>query len=192
MRKILLYVCLCLSGAVFANSQDTVVLDGMANTAVIQSPIQRNGGKFYAGNQLLSQREYQNLLQNTCPAAFQQYDSGRKLTIAGWCVFGTGAAVSAFGGGLLISGLVTAANNDPTATPAEGLGKGIGAVLTSAVGIICLIPGGVLLTTSVPLLCVGYSKRNKSVDTYNQSLNAPPISYHITTGQDGIGLAIRF
>ncbi len=59
-------------------------------------------------------------------------------------------------------------------------------------GISMVVIGGVAALSSIPMLCVGYSKRHKSVDTYNKKCSSDDITYNITAGKDGLGLAIQF
>ncbi len=147
----------------------------------------RDGGKFYAGETLLSKQAYKNLLRNTCPDAFREYNTGDKLITAGWSVFGVGAGVFAIGTGLIVANIIVL-ETDPSTEE----------VITSPLGIaigmgFCWPIAGGLMLTSTPLLAVGYTKRNKSVDMYNASCHVePPITYHVTAGQNGLGFAVRF
>ena len=55
--------------------------------------------------------------------------------------------------------------------------------------------GGVMVLTSVPLLSVGYAKQKKSIKTYNKQCSSPsipPISFNLTAGQNGLGIAMNF
>ncbi len=67
---------------------------------------------------------------------------------------------------------------------------GISWIENYAAGLSMSVIGGATMIASIPMLCVGYSKRKKS-DIYNRNYN-PDISYNITTGKDGLGFAINF
>lgn len=62
-------------------------------------------------------------------------------------------------------------------------------------GIGTLVAGSCLTVTSIPLLCLGYKAKKKSVDVYNEncvSSSAQTLSLNLTSGREGIGLALHF
>ncbi len=153
----------------------------------------RSGKYFYQGDQLLTKTEYSNLLKNTCPEAFRQYEKGRKHIIAGWSVFGVGATVFVVGSSLLCVAdyydRLHAEHFDPE-RPTMSLGVGY----TFTALDICYPIAGAFMLSSVPVLCVGYHNRNKSIETYNLQCGSkePAITYNLTAGQNGLGFAINF
>jgi hypothetical protein len=73
----------------------------LAMSAMAQSPVYRVGDKYMMDGKMMNKREFKGYLQNTCPEAFQLFNNGHKLGIAGWTFFGTGLAVNAAGSTLL-------------------------------------------------------------------------------------------
>ncbi len=148
----------------------------------------RDGGKFYQGEMLLSKQEYKNLLQNTCPEGFRQYQTGKGLITAGWSVFGVGAGIFTIVG---LGGFVGQAISYAVDPPDPDRPEMPGGIL---IGMYFGMPiGAGVMLLSTPLLGVGYSQRNKSVKTYNQCISSePPITYSLTANQNGIGFAINF
>ena len=62
-------------------------------------------------------------------------------------------------------------------------------------GIAACAIGGAVMATSIPLVCIGYSKRNNAYKTYNNtcaSSSASPISFNLTAGSNGLGIAMLF
>ncbi len=142
----------------------------------------RVGGDFYHNNQLITKQEYQNLLKNTCPVAFAQYNHGRKLIKGGSAALGIGVGLMlVVGVPLYVSCVSYDYYNDILYLNYS----------MAAAGVAMMTIGGASIAAGVPLLCVGCSKRNRSVDTYNLTCG-PDITYNLTAGQNGIGLAINF
>ncbi len=141
-----------------------------------KSMLVRNGREIYQDGRLITQREYQNLLRNTCPEAFNQYNKGEKFIKIGWWLFGSGAGLGLIAGTLVMT---HAFSDDDLPT---------GMIYTADAFAIVGVP---LIAAGVPILSIGYSKYNKSVDTYNQKCGSS-ITYNITAGQNGLGLAINF
>ncbi len=171
MKKLLfLLFALITTATIFAQEQTT-------NTLTASDYVWRSGKDIYCGDQLLTRREYKNFLKNTCPRAYGQYKKADRLMKAGWSVFGVGATFFTMGGVFFIA---DAATDDYT-------GLGIVATLVN-------VPiTGACLAASIPMLCVGYKERDRSIATYNMLCQSePPITYNITAGQNGIGLAINF
>ncbi len=170
-------------------AEDTVSVEANVSADLTSKEfVWRSGKHFYQGETLLSRQEYSNLLKNTCPEAFKQYKHGRNLIISGWSVFGVGAGVFTIVG---LGGIVGQAISYAVDPPDPDRPEMPGGIL---IGMFFGMPiGAGVMLVSTPLLAVGYSQRNKSVKTYNQCIaNEPPITYHITTGKNGIGFAINF
>ncbi len=179
MKKMLFLLLAVMSAATMFAEQ---------HNATVEPYLWRDGSKIYQGDNLLTKQEYKYLLQNTCPEAFRQYQTGKRLMTAGWSVFGVGAAgFTIFGLGGVVGQLIGDAINppDPCCDTMPGL---------FWIGIVAMPIGAGVMLLSTPLLGVGYSLRNKSVKTYNQQCapKGPAITYSITAGQNGLGFAINF
>ncbi len=175
MRKIL-FILLAVMGTVTLFAEDHAVNVELTNSDYVW----RSGTDIYCGDQLMTSKEYKYFLQNTCPRAYKQYKKADNLMKAGWSVFGMGAASFTIGGVMLIADLVAPSHDC-------GIGAGLFASLvTMPVAGACFLAG-------IPMLCVGYQERDRSIATYNMFCKGePPITYHITAGQNGIGFAVNF
>ncbi len=142
-----------------------------------------NDGKdFYVGRTLLTKQECENLLKNTCPEAFRQYDKGQKLIKAGWSSFGIGLFLTA-------TSWVPVTFNNPYGNDWDKYYH-----MQDIVMHVWGLTGCALTLSSIPLLCVGYSSRNKTANIYNyQCMNKEPdIRYMFTANSNGLGFAIHF
>ncbi len=144
----------------------------------------RHGSKVFRNGVQMSQREYKNFLENTCPEAYVQYNKGTKLVKGGWSTFTIGTVLMTAVG---VPMYARACNyydyyEDLESHPLRLYNAGIS----------MMVIGGAAVVASVPMICVGYSKRHKSVDTYNQSCSSDDITYNITAGENGLGFAINF
>ena len=122
----------------------------------------------YKGN-TMNKKAYEAFLRYKCPQAYKQYNVGRKLKAGGWSCIGVGGTFIVLGVALLA----------------------VATAETEAAGAAFLSIGAITAATSVPLLTIGYIKQKKSVDTYNYQCVAP-ITFNVTAGQNGLGLAMNF
>ena len=130
-----------------------------------------NNKEYMYMNKIMTTKEYENFLKNSCPEAYSQYKSGKGLIGAGWGCFAPGLVIAAGSGVCMLIGL------DP--------------VICNGVASI----GGALTVASIPILSVGYVKRDKALETYNSkcaSSDIVPLTLNMTAGQNGLGLAINF
>ncbi len=150
----------------------------------------RDGSKIYQGENLLTQREYKNLLQNTCPAAFAQYRKGEVMANWGWGIFGAGAL------SMVASCIPLYLPNPYSSDPESGEWPQHHwfSDATLAAGLSMIFVGTAVVASSIPIICVGYAKRDKSLGIYNLQCKQkePAITYSLTTGQNGIGFAVNF
>lgn len=139
--------------------------------------ISKNRSKLYYKGERLDRISYVELLQN-CPKAYNYYKKGRAMSNAGWVFMALGPAMITGGSIMLVEGSYA-----KTAGIAE-----------SGVAILCL---GCATTTivSIPLLSVGYHRQNNAYKIYNNtcaSSSATPITFNLTAGQNGLGVAMNF
>ena len=130
----------------------------------------------------MGKKEYEYFLRNNCPKAYGQYRIGKQLIYAGWGVFAAGIAITGAGIGMLAS-----AGYMETETGGGGMVDG--GIALMAVGPSLMVVG------SVPLLTIGYVKRNRAYKVYNNtcaSSSAAPLSLNLTAGSNGLGLALQF
>ena len=116
-----------------------------------QSPVYRVGDKYMMDGNIMNKREFKGYLQNTCPEAFELFNNGYKLSIAGWSCFGVGLLVNSVGSSLLyscIKGEIKQGYMLDISSTLTSLGAG-----TTVAGITCL--------------AVGYARMHKAVTLYN-------------------------
>ena len=149
-----------------------------SSNAVEKYNVERYGANEYeCMGKYMNGKEFELFLRNNCPKACHQYKLGRQLITAGWPIFCSGLALTV--AGTTILGL------DPFTENKEKI--------SCSIAVTCIGSAGVC--ASVPLLIVGYINRNKAYKTYNNSCassSVTPISFNITAGQNGIGLAMQF
>lgn len=145
------------------------------SSAIEKYNIERMGPNEYIFmGKFMEKKEYEYFLKNNCPKAYGQYRVGKQLIAAGWGVLGAGLAITVGGAVMLASYSIKL--------------EEAGIALVS-MGPCIAVAGG------VPLISVGYVKRNKAYQIYNNSCAsaaAKPIAFHVTAGQNGIGLAMQF
>lgn len=159
----------------------------------------RDGGKIYQGENLLTQRAYKNLLQNTCPEAFAQYRKGEVMANWGWGVLGAGALS-------MVASCIPLylPNPYPYGMEQDEYGSFVEVGdwskhhgfddATLAAGLSMIFVGTAVVASSIPIICVGYAKRDKSLGIYNLQCRKqePAITYNLTAGQNGLGFAVNF
>ncbi len=146
-----------------------------------------DGKDFYVGGTLLTKQECQNLLKNTCPAAFRQYEKGNKLIKAGWSLFGIGLFAVA------TPWIPYTIDNPYNSNWDYQQWDSFYDRQDMAVQI-WLVAGCAITAASIPMLCVGYSTRKRCVNIYNYECHQkkPDIRYILTANQNGLVFAIHF
>ncbi len=156
--------------------------------------------QYYVGQTPITQQMQLNLMKNTCPEAYQQYKQGKLLTNTGWSLM---AACPV----LILGVAVPALCADPHLPPYNYTYNEVEivrddvywqrqrtfhakrAAFWSVFSIGCAS-----FVVSIPLISVGYHKRNHSIETYNLHCapKEPAITYSLTAGQNGLGVAVNF
>ena len=129
--------------------------------------------KYSYGDLQMDEQAFQRFLYKNNSRAYVDYTKSRKLIPAGWLVLG---------GGIVL---------------AFPLGFGLGIWDEGTLydyGIPCWTIGGAVVLSSIPILCVGYSKKNRALSSINNSLDKSEfaLSLNLQASQNGIGLALNF
>ena len=150
----------------------------------------------------MDQKAYAAFLEGNCPAASIQYKKGKKLIGAGWGLFATGLVVGAGGGACLALAYTKFANQNTDYYYYDEYGYSYTSQtetspnsLLFSLGISFISVGGALTIASIPILGVGYSKRNNAYKTYNNqcsSKDKKPLTLNLTAGTQSLGLALNF
>jgi len=141
----------------------------------------RHGNTYIVGGDVMNKQAYEGFLQNTNPAAFAKFHSGRVTATAGWALFGTGLAMD-FGGLIMVGASSMSTSGEQKL---DGLALG---------GVVMSVVGSTMTTASIICLGVGYARMHNAADLYNatvQNKNAQAyISLDAVPG--GIGVGVHF
>ncbi len=130
----------------------------------------------------MSNKKYEWFLFNNCPQAYRIHRSGKQMITAGWVLLSAGMAMTVGGCVMTAMGFDrnNAANIDQNTFGAGGMSLIVIGAVVGGVG------GGTLLG-------IGYKKRNKAYDMYNnQCASSTPLTFNLTAGQNGLGVAMNF
>lgn len=147
--------------------------------------IKREGiNDYYIGGEWASRKMYYQFLEDNkeqCRRAYHQYQKGHKMTKAGWILFGIGVPCALAGG---ICWAVSGSGLDV-----------LGIYDDVTAGFSLLIIGAAPLFSSIPLLSVGYSKKNNAYKLYNESCapkKTASVTLNLQSSRNGLGLALCF
>lgn len=149
-------------------------------SAMAQSPVYRVGDKYMMDGKMMNKREFKGYLQNTCPEAFQLFNNGHKLGIAGWVCLSTGVVINSVGSSML--SVYLRSNSNTRKSYMYDLGYTLTSLGSSAVvaGIVCV--------------SVGYTRMHKAVNLYNiEKAHRPDLRWVFGLNQTGdFTLAMQF
>ena len=128
--------------------------------------IYRDGSKYMYNNTYIDSKEVERILYKNNSGAYKAWQKGNGMLVGGAVLTGVGV-------GLALGSLAWMINS-----PNAAVGIACG-------GVVCAIPGCVLLIT-------GSAKKNKAIDIYNSKYDGTPITLNVVSGSNGIGLAINF
>lgn len=143
-------------------------------------PITKNDDFYYMGDQRMTEDQYFDFIKQNCQVAWESYQKGNLLWKQGWALFGVGMGVMIPGAALYSVGI------------AERYAE------LYIPGAVFLASGSILTTASVPCLIVGGIKKYNSHNVYNdhcaarQQAFTTPITFGITSGANGVGVAMNF
>ncbi len=131
--------------------------------------------EYKIGGQWVNRKEYYNFINNkNCIPAYQQFQTGKKLSKAGWWMMGAGGVIAFVGGMFFISKEPDAATAGCVLAP---MGAGVFGI------------GG-------SLVWAGYSKMNNAYKRYNDNCSPDKktsyVSFNLQSSANGLGLAIHF
>ena len=149
--------------------------------------MRREGNIYFLNNKPMKTEDMLKFMQQNCKQAYDQYYKNRKLERAGWALFGIGFGVTMTGGILNYYAL----KRDKDLYEA---GIDYKVVLPVSYAIIGL--GGALFVSSVPMICVGAVRKKNVHKVYNTWCSPKATSavyeFHLTSGANGLGLALNF
>lgn len=169
MRKLLLSIFVVCTSCMHAETTSSVLI--------------KNNNVYHYNGQRMDKATYRLFLQNECPQAWKQYKQGRECAIAGWTLFGAGligTPISAVFG--FVSGFGMSAGSTPPAKASMVKNVCIGMFAISSAMVIA----------SIPLLSVGYSFMDKSVDSFNQQCYQTPLELSFQMTGSNAGIALKF
>lgn len=160
----------------------------------------RAGNTFYINGKdaIKGQKVLEFYAQQNCQEAYNQYKRGRQCHIAGWCLFGGGAALTVAGLGCIIGGVAKTVDSTIGGISQEDPNKiTIYDQLMLAGGVLVGI-GAVSQIVCAPLIVVGKKKMHLSAETYNASCRysqmrmQPQPYWSLQTSSNGLGFAFNF
>ena len=145
-----------------------------SSNAIEKYNVERYGANEYVYmGKYMNGKEFEFFLRNNCPKACHQYKFGKQLITAGWSIFGGGLALTVVGATLM------------------GSKYADDAMMCSGLALVSI--GPICVGAGVPLLTVGYIKRDKAYKIYNeQCASSSAITFNLTAGQNGLGIAMQF
>ena len=155
-----------------------LLMSVMALGAMAQSPVYRIGDKYMMDGKMMNKQEFKGYLQNTCPEAFQLFNNGYKLSIAGWSCFGVWLAVNTVGTGMLRRYINGKAQKDTV--------YDVGYALSSA--------GASITVAGITCLAVGYTRMHKAAKLYNiEKAHRPDLAWVFgVNNEGGLSVAMQF
>lgn len=170
MKKVCLFLALCIAGVMQAQTASSVVV--------------KKGNMFYCGEQQMNRAAYKQFLETECLQAYQQYHQGEQCMIAGWSLLGGGLVGASF---TIPTAIVSGFGNSSSPTPGAAQLAGSSFLLLGSL----LFSGAVI--ASIPLLSVGYVRMdNSSVKTYNEQCAKQNVELAFGVTGNGVGMTIRF
>lgn len=131
--------------------------------------------KYSYGNTQMDEEAFRKFLMNNDREAFLKYMKSQQLIYAGWGTM--------IGGALCFVAMGVCIHY-------ESYYKSENCYIAwcSLVGIGCAA-----VTTSIPLLCIGYTRQKNSINMFNgQNNQQPALSLNLQASQNGVGLALNF
>ena len=155
-----------------------LLMSVIALGAMAQSPVYRVGDRYMMDGKMMNKREFKGYLQNTSPEAFQLFNNGYKLSIAGWSCFGVGLAINSVGNAMMRRYLNGKVQKDTV--------YDIGAALSSA--------GSGITIAGITCLGVGYARMHKAANLYNiEKANRPDLKFVFGVNNEGdVSVAMQF
>lgn len=155
-----------------------LLMSVIALGAMAQSPVYRIGDKYMMDGKMMNKREFKGYLQNTSPEAFQLFENGYKLSIAGWSCFGVGLAINSVGSALMRRYINGNTKKDTT--------YDVGSALSSA--------GASITVAGITCLGVGYARMHKAANLYNiEQANRPELRWVFGVNNEGaMSVAMQF
>ena len=155
-----------------------LMMSVMALGSMAQSPVYRIGDKYMMDGNMMNKKEFRGYLQNTSPEAFQLFNNGYKLSIAGWSCFGVGVAINSIGSGMVRRYINGKVQKDAV--------YDVGTALYSA--------GTCITAAGITCLAVGYARMHKAANLYNiEKADRPDLRFVFgVNNEGGMSIAMQF
>ena len=157
----------------------------LATVAADCVKLDRIGGKYYLGDDPLTKKEYREFLRVNSPDLYQRYRTGNALWATGWTLVGVSIAGFFLGSVFMIAGIFE--------TVIAAMFQQSSHELITA-GLITMGSSAVLNLGSIPCLVFGGIYKFSTHSLYNERCERiqTTLELSLQTGQNGIGLALRF
>ena len=159
---------MCIGGGVFFASIPCLAVGQVRRKAAM---------KTYFGNQCSPE---------TCKDIQINYKKANALWKSGWWIFGVGQGIAISGGVLF------ACTGNWGGLPPDTRDPRLDAACIAGLSILCV--GEALTIASIPCLAVGQTRRKASSQMYQEhcSEDQPPLTFHLPSSANGLGIAMCF
>ena len=146
-------------------------------------PLTKNGKVYYYHNTPMTETEMVAFIQQNCDKAYQYYKKQQKIENAGWGVFGGGAAIClGLGLGLTLGGQLVPPYDQR--------------MVASGISFICIGTVSTVLV-GIPMIIAGNVQKKNTHKVFNtwcgyKELETSQLELKLTSGENGIGLALAF
>ena len=171
-----------MDSAVISNETAEPELETVAADCVT---LDRINGKYYLGDDPLTTKEYRDFLRVNAPDLYQRYRTGNALWATGWTLVGVSIAGFFLGSVFMVAGIFE--------TVIAAMFQQSSHELITA-GLITMGSSAVLNLGSIPYLVYGGIYKYSVNSLYNERCERTQTTLELSlqTGQNGIGLALRF
>lgn len=159
----------------------------------VEQLIKISNNEYRLGNTKMDKKAYENFLYENCPQAWKKYKNGKNAVATGWTFFAIGAVMQGLWGCLAIQewqpGYYTGSGS--SAYWHEGYYRTPG--WAQDLAIIGGSVGAGLAGLGLFTFIGGYGSKAAAIKTYNKKCaNSTSITFNITAGQNGLGVAMNF
>lgn len=149
--------------------------------------------EYRIGNTKMDKEAYERFIYGNCPEAWKKYKGGKIAVIIGWAFFGIGAVATTVGG-------VCFADSDRNDELAwenredNNMYEYYRSLERSdeewGINLIC--EGPILVCAGMITFSCGYVAKGNAYKVYNQQCARQQLSFNLTAGQNGLGIAMNF
>jgi len=148
-----------------------------------------SNNEYRIGETKMDRKAYENFLYENCPQAWKKHLQAKRTIAAGWSFFSIGIALTSMWGLLGVQDEYVQYRD--SYGNYHGYYKTSGELEVTAISLGSIGAGSAFLGSL--LLAGGYGAKAKAYKIYNKTCAySTPITFNLTTGQNGLGIAMNF